>query len=154
MSKAALVTGVNGQDGAYLSNLLLEKGYKVYGLLARRSSDTTWRLRSLGIQDDVQYVEGDLTDLSSLIRALAHFEVGEVYNLGAQSFVATSWMQPILTGYVTGLGAVNLLEAIRLTNAKIRFYQASTSEMFGKIQEPVQSEKTPFYPRSPYGVAK
>src|SRR6185312_3591754 len=154
MSKAALITGVTGQDGAYLSKLLLEKGYKVYGLLARRSSDTSWRLRYLGVQDDITYVEGDLTDQSSLIRALMHFQVDEVYNLGAQSFVATSWMQPVLTGYVTGLGAVNLLEAIRLTNPKIRYYQASTSEMFGKIQEPVQNEQTPFYPRSPYGVAK
>ena len=154
MSKAAFVTGVTGQDGAYLSKLLLEKGYKVYGLLARRSSDTTWRLRYLGIHDDVEYVEGDLTDQSSLIRGLSHFPVDEVYNLGAQSFVATSWMQPVLTGYVTGLGAVNLLEAIRLTNSKTRYYQASTSEMFGKVQQPIQNEKTPFYPRSPYGVAK
>ncbi len=153
-NKAAMITGVTGQDGAYLSKLLLEKGYKVFGLLARRSSNTTWRLRYLGVEADINYVEGDLTDQSSLIRALSHFAVDEVYNLGAQSFVATSWMQPILTGYVTGLGAVNLLEAIRLTNPKIRFYQASTSEMFGKIQEPTQSEKTPFYPRSPYGVAK
>ncbi|HVH89568.1 MAG TPA: GDP-mannose 4,6-dehydratase, partial [Terriglobales bacterium] len=154
MSKAALITGITGQDGAYLSKLLLEKGYNVYGLLARRSSNTTWRLRYLGIEGDVQYVEGDLTDQSSLIRGLSHYHVDEVYNLGAQSFVATSWMQPVLTGYVTGLGAVNLLEAIRLTNPKIRYYQASTSEMFGKIQQPVQNEKTPFYPRSPYGVAK
>ena len=154
MSRAALITGVTGQDGAYLSKLLLEKGYKVYGLLARRSSDTTWRLRYLGVQDDITCIEGDLTDQSSLIRGLSHFPVEEVYNLGAQSFVATSWMQPVLTGYVTGLGAVNLLEAIRLTNPKIRYYQASTSEMFGKIQEPVQNEQTPFYPRSPYGVAK
>ena len=154
MNKAALITGVTGQDGAYLSKLLLEKGYKVYGLLARRSSDTSWRLRYLGVQDDITYVEGDLTDQSSLIRGLTHFQVDEVYNLGAQSFVATSWMQPVLTGYVTGLGAVNLLEAIRLTNPKIRYYQASTSEMFGKIQEPIQNEQTPFYPRSPYGVAK
>jgi len=154
MSKAALITGVTGQDGAYLAKLLLEKGYNVYGLLARRSSNTTWRLRYLDIENDVQYVEGDLTDQSSLIRGLAHFQVDEVYNLGAQSFVATSWLQPVLTGSVTGLGAVNLLEAIRLTNPKIRYYQASTSEMFGKIQEPLQSEMTPFYPRSPYGVAK
>src|SRR5205085_2309421 len=127
---------------------------KVYGLLARRSSNTSWRLRYLGIHDDVEYVEGDLTDQSSLIRGLSHFPVDEVYNLGAQSFVATSWMQPVLTGYVTGLGAVNLLEAIRLTNPKTRYYQASTSEMFGKVQQPIQNEKTPFYPRSPYGVAK
>jgi len=154
MSKGALITGITGQDGAYLAKLLLEKGYRVYGLLARRSSDTTWRLRYLGVHDDVEYVEGDLTDQSSLIRGLMHFPVEEVYNLGAQSFVATSWMQPVLTGYVTGLGAVNLLEAIRLTNPKIRYYQASTSEMFGKIQQAVQNEKTPFYPRSPYGVAK
>src|SRR3954464_5000692 len=154
MSKGALVTGITGQDGAYLSKLLLEKGYRVYGLLARRSSNTTWRLRYLGIEQELQYVEGDLTDLSSLVRALAHFHVDEVYNLGAQSFVATSWMQPVLTGHVTGLGAVNLLEAIRLSNSTIRFYQASTSEMFGKAQHPRQSEETPFYPRSPYGVAK
>jgi len=154
MNKAALITGITGQDGAYLSEFLLKKGYRVFGLLARRSSNTSWRLRYLGIEDRVQFVEGDLTDLSSLVRALSHFEVEEVYNLGAQSFVATSWMQPILTGYVTGLGAVHLLEAIRLANRKIRFYQASTSEMFGKIQQPVQTEQTPFYPRSPYGAAK
>jgi GDPmannose 4,6-dehydratase len=154
MSKKALITGVTGQDGAYLSKLLLEKGYKVYGLLARRSSDTQWRLRYLGIDRDVELMEGDLTDLSALVRLIAAIGVEEVYNLGAQSFVATSWMQPILTGYVTGLGAVHLLEAIRLTNPKIKFYQASSSEMYGKIQEPVQSETTPFYPRSPYAVAK
>ncbi len=154
MKKSALITGVTGQDGAYLSKLLLEKDYEVYGLLARRSSNTGWRLRYLGIESDIHLIEGDLTDLSSLIRALAHFKVDEVYNLGAQSFVATSWMQPILTGSVTGLGAVNLLEAIRLTTPGTRFYQASTSEMFGKILEPIQSETTPFYPRSPYGVAK
>jgi GDPmannose 4,6-dehydratase len=154
MSKKALVTGVTGQDGAYLSKLLLEKGYKVYGLLARRASDTQWRLRYLGIENDVDLMEGDLTDLSSLARLISATAVDEVYNLGAQSFVATSWMQPILTGSVTGLAAVYLLEAIRLTNPKIRFYQASSSEMFGKIQEPIQSETTPFYPRSPYAVAK
>jgi GDPmannose 4,6-dehydratase len=154
MSKSALITGITGQDGAYLSQFLLQKGYKVYGLLARRASDTKWRLRELGIESQVEYLEGDLTDQTSLIRALAEFPVQEVYNLGAQSFVATSWMQPILTGNVTGIGAVNLLEAIRLQNRKIRYYQASTSEMFGKIQEPVQCETTPFYPRSPYGVAK
>ena len=154
MTRSALITGITGQDGAYLAKLLLEKGYNVHGLLARRSSDTSWRLRYLGIENDVQYIEGDLTDAASLVRALAHFKVDEVYNLGAQSFVATSWMQPVLTGYVTGLGAVNLLEAIRLTNSKTRYYQASTSEMFGKVQQPIQNEKTPFYPRSPYGVAK
>jgi GDPmannose 4,6-dehydratase len=154
MSKKALITGVTGQDGAYLSKLLLEKGYKVYGLLARRSSDTQWRLRYLGIENEVDLMEGDLTDLSSLTRLLAAIGADEVYNLGAQSFVATSWMQPVLTGMTTGIGAVNLLEAIRLTDPAIRFYQASSSEMFGKIQEPIQSERTPFYPRSPYGVAK
>jgi GDPmannose 4,6-dehydratase len=154
MSKAALITGITGQDGAYLAKFLLEKGYKVFGLLARRSSNTSWRLRYLGIEDDVQFVEGDLTDLSSLVRALEHFQVDEIYNLGAQSFVATSWMQPILTGYVTGLGAVHLLEAIRLANRGTRFYQASSSEMFGKAQQPIQTEKTPFYPRSPYAAAK
>jgi GDPmannose 4,6-dehydratase len=154
MCKKALITGVTGQDGAYLSKFLLEKGYKVYGLLARRSSNTQWRLRYLGIENDVDLREGDLTDLSSLTRLLAAIEVNEVYNLGAQSFVATSWMQPILTGVTTGIGAVHLLEAIRLSDPAIRFYQASSSEMFGKVQEPVQSETTPFYPRSPYGVAK
>ena len=154
MSKKALITGVTGQDGAYLSKLLLEKGYHVYGLLARRSSDTQWRLRHLGIENDVDLREGDLTDLSSLTRLLTAIGVDEVYNLGAQSFVATSWMQPILTGLTTGMGAVHLMEAIRLTNPAIHFYQASSSEMFGNIQEPVQSEKTPFYPRSPYAVAK
>jgi GDPmannose 4,6-dehydratase len=154
MTKKALITGVTGQDGAYLSKFLLAKGYHVYGLLARRSSDTQWRLRNLGIEKEVDLREGDLTDLSSLTRLLAAIDVNEVYNLGAQSFVATSWMQPILTGLTTGIGAVQLLEAIRLTNPSTRFYQASSSEMFGKIQEPVQSETTPFYPRSPYGVAK
>src|SRR5882757_1005647 len=154
MSKNALITGVTGQDGAYLSKLLLEKGYKVYGLLARRSSDTQWRLRYLGIENDVDLMEGDLTDLSWLTRLLSAIAADEVYNLGAQSFVATSWMQPVLTGMTTGIGAVNLLEAIRLTDPAIRFYQASSSEMFGKIQEPIQSERTPFYPRSPYAAAK
>jgi GDPmannose 4,6-dehydratase len=154
MTKKALITGVTGQDGAYLSKFLLAKGYHVYGLLARRSSDTQWRLRYLGIENEVDLREGDLTDLSSLTRLLAAIDVDEVYNLGAQSFVATSWMQPILTGLTTGIGAVQLLEAIRLTKPSTRFYQASSSEMFGKIQEPVQSETTPFYPRSPYGVAK
>lgn len=154
MNKRALITGVTGQDGAYLSKYLLEKGYKVYGLLARRSSDTQWRLRYLGIENDVDLKEGDLTDLSSLTRLLNTIGVDEVYNLGAQSFVATSWMQPILTGITTGIGAAHLLEAIRLASPTTRFYQASSSEMFGKIQEPIQSETTPFYPRSPYGVAK
>jgi GDPmannose 4,6-dehydratase len=154
MAKAALITGITGQDGAYLAELLLTKNYQVYGLLARRSSETQWRLRELGVVDGVQLIEGDLTDVSSITRALDRFTVDEIYNLGAQSFVATSWMQPILTGSVTGLGAVNILEAIRLANAKTKFYQASSSEMFGKTRSSVQDETTPFYPRSPYAVAK
>ena len=152
--KTALITGITGQDGAYLAKLLLGKGYKVYGLLARRSTPTTWRLQYLGILDLVELIDGDLTDMSSIIRALHMAKPQEVYNLGAQSFVATSWYQPLLTAQATGLGALHILEAIRLTDPSIRFYQASTSEMFGLIQEAVQSEKTPFHPRSPYGVAK
>jgi GDPmannose 4,6-dehydratase len=154
VTKNALITGITGQDGAYLAKLLLDKGYGVYGLHARRASDTLWRLRDLGILGAVELVEGDLTDMSSLIRALQASAADEIYNLGAQSFVATSWQQPVLTAYVTGLGALNMLEAIRLTTKKARFYQASTSEMFGKIQQPIQNEETPFYPRSPYGVSK
>lgn len=154
MTKSALITGVTGQDGAYLAQYLLHKGYQVTGMLARRASDTSWRLRELGIEKDLALLEGDLTDLSSAIRLMEKSHASEVYNLGAQSFVGTSWSQPLLTGAVTGLGAVNMLEAVRIVNPKARFYQASTSEMFGKIQESVQSETTPFYPRSPYGVAK
>ena len=152
--KQALITGITGQDGAYLAHLLLQKGYKVYGLMARRSTSTVWRLEYLGIKGEVELIEGDMTDLSSLIRAIQLSNPTEIYNLAAQSFVGTSWEQPVLTAQVTGVGVVNLLEAIRLTNPSIRFYQASTSEMFGLIQEEMQSEKTPFYPRSPYGVAK
>lgn len=154
MTKSALITGITGQDGAYLTKLLLQQGYQVHGVLARRGSDTLWRLRYLNVDKSVNLIEGDLTDLSSLIRAMEKSEANEVYNLGAQSFVATSWEQPILTAQVTGVGVANMLEALRLTNPKARFYQASTSEMFGLIQEPMQTEKTPFYPRSPYGVAK
>lgn len=154
MSKSALITGITGQDGAYLAQLLLTKGYRVCGLHARRASDTLWRLRELDIISDVELIEGDLTDLSSCLRAIHESGADEVYNLGAQSFVATSWQQPVLTGYVTGLGAVNILEALRIANPTARFYQASTSEMFGRIQKPEQDEATPFYPRSPYGVAK
>ena len=150
----ALITGITGQDGAYLAKLLLDKGYKVFGLHARRSTDTLWRLRYLGISDDVTLLDGDLTDLSAQIRAMQTSAADEVYNLGAQSFVATSWQQPVLTANVTGVGALNVLEAIRIVNPKARYYQASTSEMFGLIQEAMQSETTPFYPRSPYGVAK
>jgi GDPmannose 4,6-dehydratase len=154
MAKTALITGVTGQDGAYLAQLLLGKGYQVSGLLARRSSDTMWRLRELGILERVNLIDGDLTDISALFRALEKCHPEEVYNLGAQSFVATSWHQPLLTANVTGMGALHLLEAIRIVNPKIRFYQASTSEMFGLIQADHQDEKTPFYPRSPYGIAK
>jgi len=152
--KSALITGITGQDGAYLANFLLEKDYKVYGLHARRASDTLWRLRYLGIENRVNLIEGDLTDLSSLVRAIHATEPDEIYNLGAQSFVATSWEQPLLTAQVTAFAVTNILEAIRLINKNIRFYQASSSEMFGKVQEAIQNEKTPFYPRSPYAVSK
>ena len=154
MTKAALITGITGQDGAYLAQLLLQKGYRVSGILPRRSSDTLWRLRELGIEADVRLIDGDVVDMSSMLRALRESGAREVYNLAAQSFVGTSWSQPLLTGQVTGLGAANVLEAIRLTDPAIRFYQASTSELFGLIQAQQQDEKTPFYPRSPYGVAK
>jgi GDPmannose 4,6-dehydratase len=154
VSKSALITGITGQDGAYLAQLLLDKGYSVFGLMARRSTDTLWRLRYLGIETQVQLIEGDLTDLASIIRAMEKSKATEVYNLGAQSFVGTSWDQPILTTQVTGVGALNVLETIRLVNKEARFYQASTSEMYGLIQEPMQSETTPFYPRSPYAAAK
>jgi GDPmannose 4,6-dehydratase len=152
----ALVTGVTGQDGAYLSQHLLAKGYEVIGLMRRSASSDVIgeRLRWLGVLDHVQLVDGNLTDLSSLIRILQAHKPDEVYNLAAQSFVAASWQQPLLTGSVTALGAGNVLEAVRIVRPEARFYQASSSEMFGKIQEPKQSERTPFYPRSPYGVAK
>ena len=153
-NKSALVTGITGQDGAYLAKLLLDKGYRVFGLHARRSSDTLWRLRHLGIDSEVSLLDGDLTDLSSIVRGMEKSSADEVYNLGAQSFVGTSWDQPVLTANVTGVGALNVLEAVRTVNPKTRVYQASTSEMFGLIQESMQSETTPFYPRSPYGVAK
>jgi GDPmannose 4,6-dehydratase len=153
-NKNALITGITGQDGAYLAKLLIDKGYNVFGLHARRSTNTLWRLQHLGVESAVQLLEGDLMDLSSLIRAMEKSQACEVYNLGAQSFVGTSWDQPVLTAQVTGVGALNVLEAVRIVNAKARFYQASTSEMFGLIQEEKQSEATPFYPRSPYGIAK
>ncbi len=153
--KSALITGITGQDGAYLAEYLLQKGYAVYGLLARRSTPTVWRLEYLNILDKVKLIEGDLTDMGAILRALKESEADEVYNLGAQSFVATSWRQPILTANATGLGALNILEAIHQFSPGTRFYQASTSEMFGGMKEyPVQSETTPFHPRSPYGVAK
>ena len=152
----ALVTGVTGQDGAYLSQLLLEKGYTVVGVMRRSASSDVIgeRLRWLGILDRVRLVEGNLTDLGSLIRLVQAHKPDEVYHLAAQSFVATSWQQPTLTGLVTGLGAVTMLEAVRIARPEARFYQASSSEMFGKVQATPQNEKTPFYPRSPYGAAK
>lgn len=151
-----LITGVTGQDGAYLSQFLLQKGYRVIGMIRRSASSDVvgGRLAWLGILDKVELVDGNLVDLSSMIRLLQTYEPDEVYNLGAQSFVAASWNQPLLTGQVTGLGAVNLLEAIRIARPRARFYQASSSEMFGRIREPRQSETTPFYPRSPYAAAK
>lgn len=154
--KTALITGVSGQDGAYLSQLLLQKGYRVVGLVRRTSNADRAgeRLRWLGLEKHVELADGDLTDLSSLMRVLGKVQPEEVYNLGAQSFVALSWQQPILTGEVTGMGAFNMLEAIRLLGLKTRFYQASSSEMFGMVQAPLQNETTPFYPRSPYAVAK
>jgi GDPmannose 4,6-dehydratase len=154
MSKSALITGVTGQDGAYLAKLLLERGYDVHGLFARRTADTLWRLRYLGIDHEVSLIDGDLTDAASLVRAMETSRAEEVYNLAAQSFVATSWQQPLLTGNVTGLAVAAVLEAIRIVNPKARFYQASSSEMFGKVRAPIQDESTAFYPRSPYGVAK
>ena len=152
----ALITGATGQDGAYLAQFLLQKGYRVVGLLRRSASADVIgeRLRWLGIQRDVEMRDGDLTDLSSLMRVVRDVEPDEVYNLAAQSFVATSWQQPLLTGTVTGMGAVGLLEALRLISPDARFYQASSSEMFGQAQAPRQNERTPFYPRSPYAVAK
>nr|WP_210247983.1 GDP-mannose 4,6-dehydratase [Rhizobium tropici] len=156
MAKKALVTGITGQDGAYLAELLLQNGYEVYGL-ARRSSTSDVnlsRLQWLGIEGQVRIVDGDLMDLSGLVRTLKDVRPEEVYNLGAQSFVKSSWQQPYLTGQVTALGVTNILEALRLEQPEARFYQASSSEMYGLIQEPMQSEQTPFYPRSPYAVAK
>ena len=154
--KIAVITGVTGQDGAYLAELLLSKGYKVYGTYRRTSSVNFWRIEELGVDKhaNLHLVEYDLTDLSASIRLLQSTEATEVYNLAAQSFVGVSFDQPVTTAEITGLGPVNLLEAIRIVNPKIRFYQASTSEMFGKVQAIPQIEDTPFYPRSPYGVAK
>lgn len=154
--RTALVTGVTGQDGAYLSQLLLSKGYRVIGMMRRSASSDVIgeRLRWLGILDDVELVDGNLIDLSSLIRIMQTYKPDEIYNLAAQSFVAASWHQPLLTGSVTGIGAGSVLEAMRMVQPGARFYQASSSEMYGLIQEPIQSETTPFYPRSPYAAAK
>ena len=152
----ALITGVTGQDGAYLAELLLSKGYEVHGLLRRSASADVVKARLiwLGIDTKIQLHDGDLTDLGSLIRVLQTVEPDEIYNLAAQSFVKASWQQPHLTGLVTGLGATNMLEAARIACPTAKFYQASSSEMFGLVQEQCQSETTPFYPRSPYAVAK
>lgn len=152
----AIVTGVTGQDGAYLAQLLLEKGYTVYGTYRRTSSVNFWRIKELGIKDNPKLilVEYDLTDLAASLRLIQQIEPNEIYNLAAQSFVGVSFEQPVATAKITGIGPLNLLEAIRIINPKIRFYQASTSEMFGMVQAIPQIESTPFYPRSPYGVAK
>lgn len=154
--KTAIVTGISGQDGAYLAELLLNKGYKVYGTYRRSSSTNFWRIQELKIEKHPHFslLEFDLTDTSSCVRLLEYAKPDEVYNLAAQSFVGVSFEQPITTAQISGLGPLNLLEAIRIVNPKIKFYQASTSEMFGKVQAVPQTEETPFYPRSPYGVAK
>jgi GDPmannose 4,6-dehydratase len=154
--KKALITGITGQDAAYLAELLLDKGYKVYGTYRRTSTVNLWRIEELGIEKhpNLELLEYDLTDLSASIRLLQQTQPDELYNLAAQSFVGVSFAQPVTTAEITGIGPVNLLEAIRIVNTKIKFYQASTSEMFGKVQEIPQKESTPFYPRSPYGVAK
>ena len=154
--KRALITGITGQDGAYLAQLLLEKGYQVTGTYRRSSSVNFWRIEELGVQNhpNLNLVEYDLTDLGVTIRIIQEGNFDEIYNLAAQSFVGVSFAQPVTTAEITGVGAVHLLEAIRIVNPKIKFYQASTSEMFGKVQAVPQKEDTPFYPRSPYGVAK
>lgn len=152
MKKKAIISGITGQDGSYLAELLLENDYEVYGIMRRSSTLPFERIRH--IQNDIELLQADLSDQGSLIEAIRSVEPNEVYNLAAQSFVPTSWNQPILTGDITALGATRMLEAIRVIDSKIRFYQASSSEMFGKVVETPQSETTPFYPRSPYGVAK
>ena len=154
--KRALITGITGQDGAYLSQFLLRKGYEVYGLARRSSASEAMdgKLRWLGVEKDVRIMDGDVIDLSSILRIVREVKPDEIYNLAAQSFVQSSWSQPLLTANVTAVGAANVLEAMRLEAPGARFYQASSSEMFGLAQEPVQTEKTPFYPRSPYAAAK
>jgi GDPmannose 4,6-dehydratase len=148
----AIITGITGQDGSYLAELLLSKGYRVIGMLRRSSVVTFERIEH--IQDQIEIIQGDLHDQSSIMDLIEQHKPDEVYNLAAQSFVPTSWNQPVLTGEVTALGVTRMLEAIRLFSPKTRFYQASSSEMFGKVHEVPQNEKTPFHPRSPYGVAK
>ena len=150
--KKALITGINGQDGSYLAELLLEKGYEVYGLMRRKSVTTVGNIEHR--KNDIKFIYADMTDLASLINAMRISQADEVYNLAAQSFVGTSWEQPVATADIDGIGALNMLEAIRIVKPKAKFYQASTSEMFGLVQAIPQNEDTPFYPRSPYGVAK
>jgi len=154
--KKAIITGITGQDAAYLAELLLEKGYQVYGTYRRTSSVNFWRIEELEIEkhDNLHLIEYDLTDQSNTIRMVMDIQPDEIYNLAAQSFVGVSFEQPLATAHITGLGCAHLLEAIRIVNPKIKFYQASTSEMFGDVQEIPQTEKTPFWPRSPYGAAK
>lgn len=156
MAKTAFITGITGQDGAYLARFLVERGYRVYGAYRRTSSVNFWRLKELGLLDrpELQLVEYDLTDPGAAVRLLDRYRPQEVYNLAAQSFVGVSFEKPVTTAQITGIGALNLLEAIRIVDPGIRFYQASSSEMFGKVQAIPQNEATPFYPRSPYGVAK
>jgi len=152
--KKALITGITGQDGSYLAKLLIEKGYRVYGLHRRSSTTNLWRLVNLEVENKIEILDGDLGDFSSIETALEESKPDEVYNLAAQSFVATSWKQPIYTADITGLGVLRVLEAVRKVVPKAKFYQASSSEMFGKVREVPQKETTPFYPRSPYGVSK
>ncbi|MEB1806656.1 MAG: GDP-mannose 4,6-dehydratase [Bacillaceae bacterium] len=154
MCRTALITGITGQDGAYLAQLLLEKNYKVYGAVRRTSTQNLWRIEYLNIKSDIELIDLDLLDQSNIIRVLQEVKPDEVYNLAAQSFVGVSFEQPLATGDITGLGVARLLEGIRLVNPQIKFYQASTSEMYGKVQAIPQVETTPFYPRSPYAAAK
>ena len=154
MKKKALITGIRGQDGAYLAKFLLEKGYEVWGADRRSGDSTNWRLKELGIQKDVKIIYMDLLELTNIMRVIEKLQPDEVYNLAAQSFVGVSFEQPILTSEINALGVIKLLEVIRTLKPDTKFYQASTSEMFGKVQEIPQTEKTPFYPRSPYGVSK
>lgn len=152
--KKALITGIRGQDGAYLADLLLKKGYKVYGADRRSGDSSLWRLKELGIHNKIEYLYVDLLEFSNILGTIKKIKPDEIYNLAAQSFVGASFEQPIFTGEVDGIGPLRILESIRLLGLKTKFYQASTSEMFGKVQEIPQTEKTPYYPRSPYGVAK
>ena len=154
MSKTAFITGVSGQDGAYLSKLLLKKGYKVIGGERRSASGTLWRLKDLNIEDDIEITDFELSEFTNIYRAIDKYNPDEIYNLAAQSFVAASFEMPVMTSDITGVGVSRMLEVIRQINPSIKFYQASSSEMFGKVAESPQNEKTPFYPRSPYGIAK